>query len=164
VVGAGGFKSTTVKKERRGEVGSGEGGQPTTRRARMADQTPGWWRVDGHTFTALQQSVTDFHAVLAWLLHPPRSQERVEAFARVFPIVAQLEALLAAIVQEKVPEAGEYLDAIHAAIQQIHANIAAGDITSEDARRILAELDQRRERMLARAQALADQKKGEEAA
>jgi hypothetical protein len=21
----------------------------------MADQTPGWWRVDGHTFTALQQ-------------------------------------------------------------------------------------------------------------
>ncbi len=121
-------------------------------------------RVDGHTFTALQQSVTDFHAVLAWLLHPPRSEERVEAFARVLPIVAQLEALLAVIVQEKVPEAGEYLDAIHAAIQQIHANIAAGDITSEDARRILAELDQRRERMLARAQALADQKKGEEVA
>jgi hypothetical protein len=78
--------------------------------------------------------------------------------------VAQLEALLAAIVQEKVPEAGEYLDAIQAAIQKIHDNITAGDITSEDAQRILAELDQRRERMLARAQVLADQTKGQEAA
>jgi hypothetical protein len=112
----------------------------------------------------LQRNVTDFHAVLAWLLHPPRSEDRVEAFARIFPIVAQLEALLAAIVEEKVPEAGEYLDAIHAAIQKIHAAIAAGDMTSEEAQRILAELDQRRERMLVRAQALADQKKGEEAA
>ncbi len=130
----------------------------------MEDQTPGWWRVDGPTFAALQQSVSHFHAVLAWLLHPPRSEERVEAFARLFPIVANLEALLAAIVQEKVPEAGEYLDAIHAAIQKIHANITAGDITSEDAQRILAELDQRRERMLARAQVLADQTKGQEAA
>lgn len=126
----------------------------------MEDQTPGWWRVDGHTFTTLQGSVTHFHAVLAWLLHPPRSEERIEAFARLFPIVAQLEALLAAIVQEKVPEAGAYLDAIHAAMQKIHANITAGDMTSEEAQRILAELDQRRERMLARAQALADQKKG----
>jgi len=130
----------------------------------MEDQTPGGWRVDGHTFTALQRNVTDFHAVLAWLLHPPRSEDRVEAFARIFPIVAQLEALLAAIVEEKVPEAGEYLDAIHAAIQKIHADIAAGDMTSEEAQRILAELDQRRERMLVRAQALANQKKGEEAA
>jgi hypothetical protein len=130
----------------------------------MEDQTPGWWRVDGPTFTALQQSVSDLHAVSAWLLHPPRSQERVDAFARVFPIVAQLEALLAAIVQEKVPEAGEYLDAIHAAIEKIHANITAGDITSEDAQRILAELDQRRQRMLARAQVLADQPQGQEAA
>ena len=126
----------------------------------MEDQTPGWWSVDGHTFTALQRSVTDFHAVLAWLLHPPRSEERVEAFARLFPIVAQLEALLAAIVQEKVPEAGAYLDAIHAAMQQTRERITAGDLTSEAAQRILAELDQRRERMLARAQALADQKKG----
>jgi hypothetical protein len=125
----------------------------------MEDQTPEWWRVDSPTFTALQQSVTDFHAVLAWLLHPPRSEERADAFARVFPIVAQLEALLAAIVQEKVPEAGEYLDAIHAAIEKIHANITAGDITSEDAQRILAELDQRRERMLARTHALVDQTK-----
>lgn len=130
----------------------------------MEDQTPGWWRVDGPTFTALQQSVSDLHAVSAWLLHPPRSQERVDAFARVFPIVAQLEALLAAIVQEKVPEAGEYLDAIHAAIEKIHANITAGDITSEDAQRILAELDQRRQRMLARAQVLADQPPGQDAA
>jgi hypothetical protein len=123
----------------------------------MDDQTSEWWRVDEHTFTALQQSVPQFHAVLAWLLHPPRSEERVEAFARLFPLVAQLDTLLAAIVQEKVPEAGEYLDAIHAAIQQLHANVTAGDITSEDAQRILAELDQRRERMLARVQALADQ-------
>ena len=130
----------------------------------MEDQTPEWWRVDGYTFTALQRSVTHFHAVLAWLLHPPRSEERVDAFARLFPIVANLEALLAVIVQEKVPEAGEYLDAIHAAIQKIHANITAGDITSEEAQRILAELDQRRERMLARTQALADQTKGQEAA
>ena len=130
----------------------------------MKDQTPEWWRVDGHTFTALQRSVTDFHAVLAWLLHPPRSEERVEAFARLFPIVAHLEALLAAIVQDKVPEAGEYLDAIQAAIQKIHANITAGEMTSEEAQRILAELDQRRERMLARTQALVDQKKGQEAA
>jgi hypothetical protein len=130
----------------------------------MEDQTPGWWRVDGPTFTALQQSVSDLHAVSAWLLHPPRSQERVDAFARVFPIVAQLEALLAAIVQEKVPEAGEYLDAIHAAIEKIHANITAGDISSEDAQRILAELEQRRQRMLARAQVLADQPQGQEAA
>ena len=130
----------------------------------MEDQTPGWWRVDGPTFTALQRSVSDFHAVLAWLLHPPRSQERVDAFARVFPLVAQLEALLAAIVQEKVPEAGEYLDAIQAAIEKMHANITAGDITSAEAQRILAELDQRRERMLARAQVLADQTKGQEAA
>ena len=126
----------------------------------MEDQPPEWWRVAGPTFTALQQSVTHFHAVLAWLLHPPRSEERGEAFARVFPSVAQLEALLAAIVQEKVPEAGEYLDAIHAAIQKIHANITAGDLTSEDAQRILAELDQRRERVLARVQALADHTKG----
>ena len=125
----------------------------------MEDQTPGWWRVDGPTFTALQQSVSDLHAVLAWLLHPPRSEERVEAFARMFPIVANLEALLAAIVQEKVPEAGEYLDAIHAAIAKIHTNITAGDITSEDAQRILAELDQRRQRMLARTHALVDQTK-----
>jgi hypothetical protein len=125
----------------------------------MEDQTPGWWRVDGPTFTALQRSVTDFHAVLAWLLHPPRSEERVDAFARVFPIVAQLEALLAAIVQEKVPEAGEYLDAIQAAIEKMHANITAGDITSAEAQRILAELDQRRERMLARTHALVDQTK-----
>jgi len=123
----------------------------------MDDQTSEWWRVDEHTFTALQQSVPQFHAVLAWLLHPPRSEERVEAFARLFPLVVQLDTLLAAIVQEKVPEAGEYLDAIHAAIQQLHANVTAGDITSEDAQRILAELDQRRERMLARVQALADQ-------
>src|SRR6266849_3264484 len=130
----------------------------------MEDQTLGWWRVDGHTFAALQQSVSDLHAVSAWLLHPPRSEGRVEAFARVFPIVANLEALVAAIVQEKVPEAGEYLDAIHAAIQKIHANITAGDITSEEAQRILAELDQRRERMLARAQVLADQPQGQEAA
>lgn len=130
----------------------------------MEDQTSGWWRVDSHTFTALQQSVPQFHAVLAWLLRPPRSEERVEAFARVFPLVAQLEALLAVIVQEKVPEAGEYLDAIHAAIQQMHANITAGAITSEDAQRILAELDQRRERMLARVQALADPTKEQEAA
>jgi hypothetical protein len=107
----------------------------------------------------LQRSVTDFHAVLAWLLHPPRSEERVDAFARVFPIVAQLEALLAAIVQEKVPEAGEYLDAIQAAIEKMHANITAGDITSAEAQRILAELDQRRERMLARTHALVDQTK-----
>jgi len=125
----------------------------------MEDQTLEWWRIDGHTFTALQRSVTDFHAVLAWLLHPPRSEERVEAFARLFPIVANLESLLAAIVKEKVPEAGEYLDAIQSAVQKIHENITAGDITSEDAQRILAELDQRRERMLARAQALVDQKK-----
>ena len=130
----------------------------------MKDQTPEWWRVDGHTFTALQRSVTDFHAVLAWLLQPPRSEERVEAFARLFPIVAHLEALLAAIVQDKVPEAGEYLDAIQAAIQKIHENIAAGEMTSEEAQRILAELDQRRKRMLARVQALVDQKKGQEAA
>jgi hypothetical protein len=81
----------------------------------------------------------------------------------LFPIVEGLEALLAAIVQEKVPEAGEYLDAIHAAVQQIHANVAAGDITSEGAQWILAELDQRRERMLARVQALADRKEGEAA-
>ena len=125
----------------------------------MEDQTPEWWRVDGHTFAALQQSVSHFHAVLAWLLHPPRSEERVDAFARVFPLVAQLEALLAAIVQEKVPEAGEYLDAIHAAIEKIHANITTGDITSEDAKRILAELDHRRERMMARTHALVDQTK-----
>jgi len=130
----------------------------------MEDQTPGWWRVDGHTFTALQRSIPQFHAVLAWLLHPPRSEERVEAFARLFPLVAQLEALLVAIVQEQVPEAGEYLNAIHAAIQQMHANITAGDITSEDAQRMLAELNQRRERMLARVQALADQTRGQEAA
>ena len=78
----------------------------------MEDQTPAWWRVDGHTFTALQWSVTDFHAVLAWLLHSPRSEERVDAFARLFPIVANLESLLAAIVTKKIPEAGEYLDAI----------------------------------------------------
>ena len=126
----------------------------------MEDQPPEWWRVDGPTFTALQRSVTHFHAVLAWLLHPPRSEERVEAFARLFPIVANLEALLAAIVQDKVPEAGEYLDAIHAAIQKIHENITAGDMTSEEAQRILAELDQRRERMLARVQALADHTTG----
>ncbi len=125
----------------------------------MEDQTPEWWRVDGYTFTALQRSVTHFHAVLAWLLHPPRSEERVDAFARLFPIVANLEALLAVIVQEKVPEAGEYLDAIHAAIQQMHANITAGEITSEDAHPMLAGLNQRRERMLARVQALADQTK-----
>jgi hypothetical protein len=125
----------------------------------MADQTPEWWRIDGPTFTALQQSVTDFHMVLAWLLRPPRSEERVAAFARVFPIVANLEALLAAIVQERVPEAGEYLDAIHTAIQQIHEHIAAGDMTNEEAQRMLAELDQRRERMLARAQILVEQKK-----
>jgi hypothetical protein len=130
----------------------------------MEDQTPGWWHVDGHMFTALQQSVSDFHVVLGWLLRPPRSEERVEVFARLFPVVAHLEALLAVIGQEKVPEAGEYLDAIHAAIQKIQANITAGEMTSEEAQRILAELDQRRERMLARAQALADQKKGEEAA
>jgi hypothetical protein len=125
----------------------------------MADQTSEWWRIDGRTFTALQQSVTDFHTVLAWFLHPPRSEERVEAFARLFPIVAHLEALLAAIAQERIPEAGEYLDAIHTAIQQIHAHITAGDMTSEDAQRMLAELDQRRERMLARAQILVEQKK-----
>ncbi len=82
----------------------------------MEVQSPAWWRVDDPTFSALQRSVTDFHAVLAWLLHPPRSEERVEAFARVSPIVANLEALLAAIVQDKVPEAGAYLDAIQAAI------------------------------------------------
>jgi hypothetical protein len=123
----------------------------------MEDQISRWWRVDGPTFTALQQSVTDFHTVLAWLLRPPRSEEQVEAFARVFPIVAHLEALLAAIVQERVPEAGEYLDAIHTAIQQIHEHIAAGDMTSEEAQRTLAELDQRRERMLARAQILVEQ-------
>ena len=126
----------------------------------MADQTPEWWRVDGHTFTALQQSVTDFYAVLTWLLHPPRSEERVDTFARLFPIVASLEALLAAIVTEKIPEAGEYLDAIQAAIQKTHENITAGVITSEEAQRMLAELEQRRERMLARLQALANQKKG----
>ncbi len=123
----------------------------------MEDQISRWWRVDGPTFTALQQSVTDFHTVLAWLLRPPRSEEQVEAFARVFPIVAHLEALLAAIVQERVPEAGEYLDVIHTAIQQIHEHIAAGDMTSEEAQRTLAELDQRRERMLARAQILVGQ-------
>src|SRR5713101_4111699 len=43
---------------------------------------------------------------------PPRSEERVDAFARLFPIVASLESLLAAIVTKKIPEAGEYLDAI----------------------------------------------------
>jgi hypothetical protein len=130
----------------------------------MEDQTPGWWRVDGQTFSALQQSVTDFHAVLAWLLHPPRSEEQVEAFARLFPIVVQFEALLATILQEKVPEAGEYLDAIQAAIQQTHENIRAGIRTSEDTQWMLADLDQRRERMLARAQILVDQKKGAGAA
>ena len=127
----------------------------------MEAQSLEWWRVDRSMFTALQQSVTHFHAILVWLLHPPRSEERVEAFARLFPIVANLESLLAAIVQEKVPEAGEYLDAIHAAIQQIHENITAGIMTSENAQRILTELEQRRERMLARARALADQKKEE---
>lgn len=125
----------------------------------MKDQTSKWWRVDGHAFTALQRNITDFHAVLAWLLHPPRSEERVEAFARLFPIVANFEVLLAGIVKEKVPEAGEYLDAIHAATQKTHESITAGEMTSEAAQRILAELDQRRERMLARVQALADQKK-----
>lgn len=130
----------------------------------MEDQTPEWWRVDGHTLTALQRSVTDFHAVLAWLLHPPRSEEGVEAFARLFPIVVNLEALLAAIVKEEVPEAGEYLDAIHAAMQKLHRNITAGAMTSEEAQRMLVELDQQRERMLARAQALADQKKRHSAA
>jgi hypothetical protein len=25
----------------------------------MEDQTSAWWRVNGHTFTALQRSVTD---------------------------------------------------------------------------------------------------------
>jgi hypothetical protein len=127
----------------------------------MEDQIPGWWRIDGHTFTTLQQSVTDLHAVLAWLLHPPRSEERVEAFARLFPIVAQLEARLAAIVEEKVPEAGEYLDAIHAAIQKIHENITAGVMTSEEAQWLLADLDQRRERMLLRAEILIDRKQGQ---
>jgi hypothetical protein len=124
----------------------------------MKDQTPKWWHIDGRTFTALQQSVTDFHAVLAWLLHPPRSEEGVEAFVRLFPIVINLEALLAAMVQETVPEAGQYLDAIQAAIQKIHAKIAAGEMTNAEAQRMLAELDQRRERMLARAQALMEQK------
>jgi len=125
----------------------------------MEDQTPTWWRIDDHTFAALQRSVTDFHAVLAWLLHPPRSADQVEAFARLFPIVANLETLLVSIVEEKTPEAGEYLAAIQAAIQKIHENITAGAMTSEEAQWILAELDQRRERMLVRAQALADQKK-----
>lgn len=127
----------------------------------MEEQTPTWWRIDNHIFTAFQQNVADFHTVLAWLLHPPRSEERVEAFAQLFPVVVNLESLLAAIVQEKVPEAGEYLDAIHAAIQQLHENITAGIMTSENAQRILTELEQRRERMLARARALADQKKDE---
>lgn len=66
---------------------------------------------------------------------------------------------MAEIVQERVPEAGEYLNAIHAAIPQIHEHITAGAMTSEDAQRMLAELDQRRERMLARAQALENQEK-----
>jgi hypothetical protein len=127
----------------------------------MEDQTPGWWRVDGHTFTALQQSVTDFHAVLAWLLHPPGAEGQVEVFARLFPIVIRLEALLAAIVEEKVPEAGEYLDAIQTAMRKVHENIRAGVLTSEGAQRMLADLDQRRERMLARAQILVDLKKGQ---
>jgi len=127
----------------------------------MENLTPEWCRIDSRTFTALQQSVTQFHAVLAWLLHPPRSEERVEAFARLFPIVATLESLLATIVQEKIPEAGEYLDAIHAAIQQIHEDITAGAMTSEEAQRMLADLDQRRERMLVRAQILADWQKGQ---
>ncbi len=140
---------------------TGKGGQRPKRSESVEDQTPAWWRVDGHTFTALQRSVTDFHAVLAWLLRPPRSEERGEAFARLFPIVANLEALLAAIVEEKVPEAGEYLAAIQAAMQNTHENITAGVMTSEEAQRILAELDQRRERMLARMQALADQQKGQ---
>jgi hypothetical protein len=125
----------------------------------METQTPTWWRINSHVFTAFQQNVADFHAVLAWLLHPPRSEERVEVFARLFPVVANLESLLAAIVQGQVPEAGEYLDAIHAAIQQINENITAGIMTSADAQRILTELEQRRKRMLTQAQALADQKK-----
>ncbi|MGH7963787.1 MAG: hypothetical protein ACRERD_18510 [Candidatus Binatia bacterium] len=125
----------------------------------MKDQTLKQWRVDNRTFTALQRSVTEFHAVLVWLLQPPRSEERVEVFARLFPVVANLESLLAAIVKEKVPEAGEYLDAIHTAIQRTHESITAGERTSEEAQRILAELDQRRERMLARVQALTDHKK-----
>jgi hypothetical protein len=125
----------------------------------METQTPTWWHTNSHIFTAFQQNVTDFHTVLAWLLHPPPSEERVEAFARLFPVVVNLESLLAAIGQEQVPEAGEYLDAIHAAIQQIHENITAGIMTSENAQRILTELEQRRKQMLARAQALADQKR-----
>jgi F0F1-type ATP synthase membrane subunit b/b' len=78
--------------------------------------------------------------------------------------VAHIEALLVVIVEEKVPEAGEYLDAIHTAIQKIHDKITAGVMTSEEAQWILAELEERRERMLAGAQALADYKKGPSAA
>jgi len=123
----------------------------------MREPTSEWWRIDSLTFTALQQSVTQLHIILAWLLDPPRSEEGIEAFAKLFPIVANLEALLAAIVKEKVPEAGEYLDAIHTAIQQTHKAITAGVITRERAQEILTELGQRRERMLARVRALADQ-------
>jgi hypothetical protein len=122
----------------------------------MNDQKPVWWRLDGPTFTALEQSVSQFHAILTWLLHPPRSEERVEAFARLFPPVANLEALLASIVKEKIPEAGEYLDAIDTAIQKIHEQVTAGLLPSENAQRMLDELDERRERMVARAQTLVD--------
>jgi hypothetical protein len=128
----------------RDEARTGTGRQHPARSESIEGQTPGGWRVDGPIFTTLQQSVTDSHAVLAWLRSPPRSEEGVKTFAKLFPVVIQLEALSAVMVKEKVPEAGEYLDANDAAMQALHAKVAAGVMTSEAARRMLAELEERR--------------------
>jgi hypothetical protein len=117
------------------------------------------YHIDGQTFLDLQAGVTRLLAVLEELLQPPSSEERVAFFAKLYPIVETLRALLTAIIEGHDPEFGRIQEALDDQMQRLDEQVAAGALTPEEYRRRLTEIIQHYERAIATLRARRTQRK-----